>query len=257
MDIKIVVATHKKNEMPASDLYLPVHVGKEGKEDVGYVGDNTGDNISIKNPNYSELTAIYWAWKNLDVDFIGLVHYRRYFAANKKKGKGFKNLLTKDEAEKLLSETDVILPKKRNYFIESLYSHYSNTHDERHLIETKNTIDEIFPDYSESFTRVLQRKKGHMFNMFIMKKEVMNSYCAWLFPILFDLETKIDYKNLSPYDARLFGRISELLLDVWIDKNSIKYKEIPCIHLGKIDWTRKIFSFIFAKFSKKKYSKSF
>ena len=82
----IVVATHKKYRMPKDPLYLPVHVGAEGKKDAkgnpldfGYQKDNEGDNISIKNPRYCELTGIYWAWKNLDSDYIGLVHYRRYF----------------------------------------------------------------------------------------------------------------------------------------------------------------------------------
>ena len=80
MDIKILVATHKKYWMPEDDVYLPIHVGREGKADLGYVGDNTGDNISEKNANYCELTGLYWAWKNLKCDYIGLCHYRRYFA---------------------------------------------------------------------------------------------------------------------------------------------------------------------------------
>ena len=79
MDIKILIATHKEYWMPRDEVYLPIHVGKENKQELGYIGDNTGCNISIKNPNYCELTAIYWAWKNLKVDYIGLVHYRRYF----------------------------------------------------------------------------------------------------------------------------------------------------------------------------------
>ena len=65
MDIKIIVATHKKYWMPSDDIYLPVHVGKKGKTDLGYQGDDTGDNISDKNTNYCELTGLYWAWKNL------------------------------------------------------------------------------------------------------------------------------------------------------------------------------------------------
>ena len=77
MDIKIIVATHKKYWMPSDDIYLPVHVGKKGKTDLGYQGDDTGDNISDKNTNYCELTGLYWAWKNLKADYKGLAHYRR------------------------------------------------------------------------------------------------------------------------------------------------------------------------------------
>ena len=48
MNIKIIVATHKKYKMPDDKIYMPLHVGREGKSDLGYQGDNTGDNISLK-----------------------------------------------------------------------------------------------------------------------------------------------------------------------------------------------------------------
>ena len=80
-NVKILVACHKPDVYPTDDLYLPVHVGKALSElDLGIQTDNEGVNISAKNPYYCELTAIYWAWKNLkNVDIIGLCHYRRYF----------------------------------------------------------------------------------------------------------------------------------------------------------------------------------
>jgi len=65
--------------MPEDSVYMPIHVGREGKADIGYTGDHTGDTISSKNANYCELTGLYWAWKNLDADYIGLVHYKNYF----------------------------------------------------------------------------------------------------------------------------------------------------------------------------------
>ena len=50
MDIKIIVATHKKYWMPSDDIYLPVHVGKKGKTDLGYQGDdNDGVNFVFLN----------------------------------------------------------------------------------------------------------------------------------------------------------------------------------------------------------------
>ena len=79
MNIKILVAAHKQYWMPEDSVYLPLHVGAEGKADLGYTKDNMGDNISAKNPNFCELTGLYWAWKNLEADYVGLVHYRRYF----------------------------------------------------------------------------------------------------------------------------------------------------------------------------------
>ena len=80
MDIKVLVATHKKYWMPQDRVYMPIQLGKDIHEDLGFLGDNTGDNISKKQPYYSELTAIYWAWKNLKADYIGINHYRRYFS---------------------------------------------------------------------------------------------------------------------------------------------------------------------------------
>lgn len=67
MDIKILVATHKAYWILTEKMksYMPVHVGREGKQDLGFTGDNTGDNISLKNANYCELTGLYWAWKRI------------------------------------------------------------------------------------------------------------------------------------------------------------------------------------------------
>ena len=138
MDIKVIVATHKHYRMPSDNCYMPLHVGKQGKVDLGYLGDDSGDSISEKNGHYCELTGLYWAWKNLKSDYIGLVHYRRYLANRWRKlmfwkKDPFYSVLTKKEIEQLLKKTDIILPAKRHYFIESLYSHYSHTHYEEDL----------------------------------------------------------------------------------------------------------------------------
>ena len=79
MKVKILVATHKNYAMPKDPVYLPVFVGKALHPDVNqtYQGDNTGDNISAKNANYNELTAIYWdgrtcpIWMQWDWSTIG------------------------------------------------------------------------------------------------------------------------------------------------------------------------------------------
>ena len=84
MKIKILVAAHKEYRMPKDPMYLPIQVGAEGKRSFGYQRDDTGENISSANPRMCELTAIYWAWKNLDADYVGLVHYRRHFTVAKR-----------------------------------------------------------------------------------------------------------------------------------------------------------------------------
>lgn len=243
--------------MPQNCAYLSIHVGKElhPELDFGYQGDDTGNNISNKNPYFCELTALYWGWKNLNSDYIGLVHYRRYLGLKKEKEK-INGVLTFEQAEKLCEKYDIILPQKRRYYIESLWSHYAHTHDITHLEKTKNIIAKSYPEYLPAFEKVMKRTWGHMFNMFIMKKSLTDEYCTWLFNILFQLEKEIDLSTLPAFDARLFGRVSELLLDVWIEKNQYPYKEIKMIQLGNENWSQKIKYFLAAKFFGKRYTQS-
>ncbi len=256
-NIKIIVATHKKYEMPKDKMYLPIHVGAEGKDDIGYIKDNTGYNISNKNPYFCELTGLYWAWKNLDADYIGLSHYRRHFSFKKKSKNNFENIMSYDEAAKLLESTNVIVPKKRNYFIENLYSHYKHTLHIEPLDITKKIIDEKYPKYSTAFDKLHKRTSAHMFNMFVMKKEIFDDYCNWLFDILFELEKRIDQDKFDSFHARFYGRVSELLLDVYLETNKIDYKEVNFIYMEKINKFKKITGFLKAKFVGKKYGKSF
>lgn len=260
-DIKIIVATHKKYQMPNDKMYIPLHVGKEGKEKIGYQEDNKGKNISEKNPYFCELTGLYWAWKNLDADYIGLVHYRRYFTTAKiipkNEEEKFKCILSENTTEEILENTDIILPKKRHYFIENLYSQYEHTMYIEPLDETRKIIEEKCPEYLEEFDKLHKRTSAHMFNMFIMKKEILDEYCTWLFDILFELEKRIDVTKYDAFHARFFGRISERLLDIWINKNGLKYKEVKVMNMQNVNWVKKGTSFLKAKFTGEKYQKSF
>ncbi|MDD5973765.1 MAG: DUF4422 domain-containing protein [Spirochaetales bacterium] len=246
MDIKIIVATHKDYWMPNDDVYVPIHVGAAlSSKKLDFIGDNTGDNISAKNKNYCELTGLYWFWKNISSDYIGLVHYRRYFVKNNFNLKNKKEkILKRKDYETLLSNNEILLPKQRNYYIETNYSQYIHAHHKEDLDTTRQIITEIYPNYVSSFDKVMNSTKGHRFNMFVMKKDIFNNYCKWLFDILFELERRIDISNYSSYDARVFGFISERLLDVFIDYQGLKYKDIPYVYLEKQNWCKKIFNFI-------------
>ena len=261
-DIKIIIATHKKYEMPKSNIYIPVQVGANNKETIeNYQRDDNGENISNKNPYYCELTGLYWAWKNLNADYIGLSHYRRHFSTKKRLPKDVRgridSVLNENEVENILNHTDIILPKKRKYYIENLYSHYQHSLYIEPLDETKKIIEEKYPQYLEEFEKLHNRTSAHMFNMFIMKKELLDQYCTWLFDILSELEKRIDITKYDAFHARFFGRVSELLLDVWINTNNLKYKEVKVIDIEKVNWFKKGSSFLIAKFTGKKYGKSF
>ena len=220
-----------------------------------------GENISSKNPYFCELTGLYWAWKNLNADYIGLTHYRRHFSISKKLPKDIegrvKNVITGKEVDEILDSTDIILPKKRKYYIENLYSHYNHTMYIEPLDETRKIIEEKFPSYLSEFNKLHKRTSAHMFNMFIMKKEIFDAYCTWLFDILFDLENRVDVAKYDSFHSRFFGRVSELLLDVWINTNNLNYKEVKVIDIEKVNWFKKGFAFLLAKFTGKKYGKSF
>jgi hypothetical protein len=133
---------------------------------------------------------------------------------------------TKEYIDKKLDEADVILPKRRHLYIETIYSHYKHTMHVEPLDETRKIIEEKCPEYLEFFDKKMKSRSGHMFNMCVMKKEILNEYCEWLFDILFELEKRFDPKQYSAFHARYLGRISERLLDVWIMKNNIKYTEV-------------------------------
>ena len=255
--IKIIVATHKEYQMPEDDLYLPLHVGAYNKESIGYKRDDDGDNISKKNPSFCELTGLYYAWKNIHADYIGLVHYRRYLTLERSKEDKFNNILTSKQAQELIKHNDIILPNKRNYYIENLYDHYKHTMYVEPLDETRKIIKKKYPEYIKEFDRLHERKTAHMFNMFIMKKDVLDKYCTWLFDILFELEKKFKNKKYDAFHSRFYGRISELLLDVYINTNNLEYKEIYFMDMEKVNWLKKGTSFLKAKFLGKKYDKSF
>ncbi len=252
MDIKILVATHKLYWMPPGEIYLPIQVGAEGKENLGYLCDNTGDNISIKNNNYCELTGMYWAWRNLTCEYIGLCHYRRYFSHKSSSTEMYdkhRAVFSEVDYQKLLKSYDVILPKKRNYFIETVRSQYEHGHYKSDLDEVERVVAELYPEYSTAFTTVMNRTKLHIFNMFVMRKEKFDEYCKWLFDILFVLEKRIDISGYSQYQSRVFGFLSERLFNVWLEREKLKIVEVDVVNLEPIDWAKKIFEFLKRKFA--------
>ena len=245
-------------------MYLPLHVGAAGKESIGYQRDDEGDNISELNPYFCELTGLYWAWKNLDAEYIGLAHYRRHFSFRPHAKEVWDAVLKESEIENDLGRIKVFVPGKRRYYIETLYSHYAHTHYSSQLDETRKIIKERYPEYLESFDRTVRQRWGYMFNMMIMDRQLFDAYCTWLFDILFELKQRIGEEGLSPFQARYYGRVSEIIFNVWLNKEiqhgtlqAGDVKEIPVIHMEKINWRKKGMAFLKAKYLRKRYSGSF
>ena len=143
-------------------------------------------------------------------------------------------ILKRQDYERLLQEYDVILPVKRNYYIETVRSQYEHAHNKRDLDETEKIIAELYPEYSEAFTKVMDRTKLHILNMFVMKKQLFDEYCSWLFSILFELEKRIDISAYNQYE--------------WLEKQQLKVKEMPVVFLEKQNWPKKIAEFLKRKF---------
>lgn len=251
MDIKILIAMHKPYWFPKDSVYYPIHVGKKGKKSFGPPGDDTGDNISEKNPAYCELTGVYWAWKNLPADYIGLVHYRRYFTH-----KGFflrsiekkrQDILTKEDWEKLLSEDDIIVADKRKYRIETNEEHYLHAHPREQFDAAKEVIRTKYPDYMKGWDIMMNRTWAHMFNMFVMKKKYYDEFCEWWFDVMAEVEKKVDLSKWPKPKQRWF--IDELLLDVWLETKGYSYKEVNVDYFEKQNWPKKIDAFLKRKVS--------
>ena len=253
--LTVLVITHKDYEFPHSACYRPLFVGgnrpRSLKNEIFYQ-DNSGVNLAEKNSSFCELTGLYWAWKNgvfENNEYVGLVHYRRYFA-----GKALylkkKQIASESELLTILEKYDVILPRKRNYFIESIYSHYQHAHHIKDLDLTRGVITELQPEYLESFDTVMQGRKLHLYNMFVMSSEKASEYCHWLFSILFELEKRIDVTQYDNYQKRVFGFIAERLFNVWILYNQLNVKYLPVVNLEGENLIKKGLNLLKRKFLK-------
>lgn len=253
--VKILIATHKQYEFPKSASYVPIYVGKAlQQQQLDIQSDDTGENISLKNGSFCELTALYWAWKNNafpESDYIGLVHYRRYF-----KGKGLvlKECTIASENELLsdLAQYDVIVAKKRNYYIETIYKHYKNAHYIKDLDLTKRIIAQNYSEYIDAFEQVMSGKTLHLFNMFVLNRKRFSEYCEWLFSILFKLEEQIDITSYDNYQKRVFGFLAERLFNVWLVHHGLKIKEVNVVSLEGENLFKKALGLLKRKFLKNK-----
>lgn len=235
----ILVCCHKPAEIPDNEILLPIHCGKDLSDaELGMTGDNTGDNISVKNPNYCELTALYWAWKNLTgVRYIGLYHYRRYFLFSfwKEQKRLFHrnvsinvpdwshNNLSETAVKKILDRYDIILAKPQRFPI-SLARQYISCHRAMDLEVTRDAIYNLSPEYLCSYDHIMtETGKLSECNMFITKWDIFNDYCKWLFSIMSYIEQHLAISE-DPYQKRVFGFIAERLLNVYCYHHNLKVK---------------------------------
>ena len=223
--LTMLVVTHKQVAIPTIKDYQPIVVGNGRVSYDDMYRDNIGDNISDKNANYCELTALYWAWKNLkDVEYIGLSHYRRFFTTSWVKCTE-NHILSSEKAISLLNKYDVILPYPKGWFDTTVKEWFLCTDGKEEALEKlRLCIADLYPDYLYDYDEVMNGYMASYFNMFVMPKKLMDKYCKWLFSILFQLEEQIDLSGYTPLQARIYGFLSERLLNVWVQHNKLKIK---------------------------------
>lgn len=232
-DFKIYVVTHKDAKLSMlPDGYEIIHAGHAlAKKDFGYLGDDSGDNISRLNLYLNEITALYWIWKNTNHNFIGLVHYRRFFTTDGK------NFISTDAAKKILRESDIIVNGCEFGYIplRDWKAVLSTRKLAEHVINTiKKYIALRQPDYLAAYDRVNNSFGVFCYEIFITRREIFNSYCEWLFSFIIDATEEIlattDIANSD--DPRIYRAISfvaEHLMTVWLIKNRLKIKTLPII----------------------------
>jgi hypothetical protein len=252
MKTKILGAPHKQYSFPNNTNYTPIQLGKIlSQEDFGYLTDDSGENISQKNRSFSELTALYWTWKNSffkESDYCGLVHYRRYFSGTAKFDT-FKILNEKD-IEMIMDDHDAMVPVKRNYYIETVRSHYEHAHYKKDLDILEEVLAEVSPEYRDAFAKVMEQKSLSLYNMFVMRTEYFDDYCTWLFEILFKVEKKVEISDYDSYQKRIFGFLAERLFNVWLEHNQLRVKEVKVVNLEGENLILKALNMLKRKYSK-------
>lgn len=230
---------HKKEKFLSVKNYVPIHVGKRVSNiNLDILGDDTGDNISEKNPWYCELTAQYWIWKNCsDVDYVGLCHYRRYLDFTMSFKHRFLpyihipiDKISKqiEINERIFNKYDVIMPHK---VVERLplVSLLKMDHISKDIDILKEIVTEKYPDYYNDYEYIMEKQSScSVCNILYASKEVFDNYSEWLFNILFEFEKRITIP-VNPYQPRLFGYYSERLLNLYVYHNKLKVKYLPMI----------------------------
>lgn len=192
---------------PMGEYEIPIQAGAAlTGEKVWPVRDDQGDNISRKNRQYCELTALYWIWKHTRSEYTGLCHYRRRFE------------LTGEQIRQLpASGVDVVVTVPVLNFPD-VRQQYCADHGKEEWNMMLKAVDAICPDYNQAADSVQKGNYYYAYNMFIARREVLDRYCQWLFPILQFCEDRIGQKE-DPYQNRYPGFLAERLLTVFLEHN--------------------------------------
>ncbi len=279
--IKIFVTYKEKHRILKSDILTPIQAGRAIANEVipDTIGDDTGENISNQNDIYSELSSIYWVWKNYEKvdnpDYVGFMQYRRQFLFDVKNielkhrwiGSFYKfkylrrnllNSFSDKNIRKVVTNYDYLIPDwhdVRDVNVKTVKAEY--------LTYTDGANEEIFdcfidickrkiPEYIEEIQNIENGNKVLACNMFIFKKELFFKYCEFAFSILFELVDKTNQRGLNISSQRFAGYMAEKLLSMFVMKlekeNEYKGKTLYCTYIvlpDEIKW-KKFLRYVFS-----------
>ena len=251
-NVKIFVCYHKNTPIYKSECIIPIHVGKANTElELDMIKDNTGDNISERNASWCELTALYWIWKNVQADYYGLFHYRRFLNFKNKQDYSIFNEFdldtinrygwTDEEINKLCSQYDIISspvwaihPVGLPHLVETAYDFYIKDHFKKDLDIVIDLIKEKSPEIYPFAMKSLYSKEAFFGNMLIMKSSYFHKYCEWLFEILFEAEKIIDISQYDTYQKRIWGFLAERLANCYVEYLKSSFQNLKYTHLGMV-----------------------
>ncbi len=202
--------------------------------------DATGDSIASLNPFYSELTALYWIWKNYRCDsdaIVGMVHYRRFFSYPSVTSVFRKEMISCKDIYSQMTSSDILIPQGR-YFKDGLYGQYAKSHVVSDLDACLAYLKDTHWLTDELEQRFKAEKTGAICNMLVTRKKLLDEYCSWLFSMLFTVEPTLHLSDREPYQRRGMGFLSERLFNLWLwSKDDIKVTELPIIRIDKSHWS--------------------
>ena len=257
-NIRIFVTAHKNVDRFDSDIMQPVQVGPKNERFPWAFHDDEGENIADLNPRYCELTTQYWAWKNINADYYGFCHYRRYFDFSETvhEENAFGEIMddyidAKAAKEYGLDDNNIAHVVKQYDVIttpfgdlDEIINKYGSPralweaapllHDDD-LKRCYQILCAMYPDYRKDAQDFFNGNKACFCNMFIMKKEIFFDYCSWMFPILEEFDRNTDYSTYSKEALRTPGHLSERLLNIYLMhhkriSSNWKFKELQCVH---------------------------
>ncbi|MCR4842291.1 MAG: DUF4422 domain-containing protein [Eubacterium sp.] len=215
MDVRMYVCTHKEYNENPDPFYRSLQVGAALNGDLGYDRDYAGENISRRNPEFCELTGLYWIRHNVTCDVVGISHYRRYFIH-----KGLP--VDQRVCRELLRVYDMIVPPVEYVEWPSVREHYAHTHVAADLDAAVDAVARLYPGYLAAVEEVLSGRELIPCNMLVCAKPLFDEYCDWLFDILFEVDRHVDTSGRDAYQARAFGFLSERLFYAFIKGRGLR-----------------------------------